>query len=54
MDYVLLNHELEEMRYVKMGYTQQEAHDMANKRFNYQELVEKERKNGNHKKRKNK
>lgn len=54
MDYVLLNHELEEMRYIEMGYTQQEAHDMANKRFNYQELVEKERKNGNHKKRKNK
>ena len=53
MDYVLLNHELEEMRYVNMGYSQQEAHNLANKRYNYQELVEKERKNGNNKKRKN-
>lgn len=53
MDYVLLNHELEEMRYIQMGYTQQDAHNLANKKYNYQELVEKERKNGSNKKRKN-
>ncbi len=50
MDIVMLKHEIEEMQYVDMGYSQQEAHKLANKKYNYQELVNKEERNGNNKK----
>lgn len=40
-DLTLLKHELEEMKFVKMGKTQSEAHDLASIKYNYtQEVIE--------------
>jgi hypothetical protein len=39
-DIILLNHELMEMRLVKNGMTQDEAHIIATKQFNYREAFE--------------
>ena len=50
MDLILLDHEMEEMKLREAGYTQQFAHEMANKKFNYQKLVVAEKKNGSNKK----
>ena len=38
-DIVLLKHEYAESRYMSKGYSQQEAHDRANKRYNYKEAL---------------
>ncbi len=51
-DIIMLKHEIEEMSYREMGYTQQQAHDLANEKYNYQAIIKEERKNGNSKKRK--
>ena len=50
MDLILLNHEMEEMKLREAGYPQQFAHEMANKKFNYQKMVVAEKKNGSNKK----
>ena len=42
-DHVLLKHELLEMEYVAQGMTQDEAHRLATKEYNYYEATEKER-----------
>lgn len=38
-DIVLLKHEYAESRYMAKGYSQQAAHDRANKRYNYKEAL---------------
>lgn len=38
-DLTLINHELEERRLVQSGLTQSQAHDLANKKYNYQKEV---------------
>lgn len=39
-DITLLKHELEEIKFVKMGKTQNEAHKLASKKYNYDKGVE--------------
>ena len=36
-DITLINHELLEMSYINQGYSQQEAHNLANEQYNYTE-----------------
>lgn len=38
-DYILLKHEYEEQGYMAKGYSQQQAHDMANIKYNYTESL---------------
>lgn len=38
-DVVLLKHEYAESRYMAKGYSQQEAHDRANRKYNYKEAL---------------
>ena len=38
-DYILLQHEYAEQNYMSKGYSQQQAHDMANKEFNYKKSL---------------
>ena len=38
-DIILLKHEYSESRYMEKGYSQQEAHDRANRRYNYREAL---------------
>ena len=40
-DIIMLNHELLEKQLVDKGYTQEEAHNEANKKFNYEEFFDK-------------
>ena len=40
-DLVLLQHEYLESNLMKMGYTQQAAHDLANEQFNYWDTIQK-------------
>lgn len=40
-DIIMLNHELLEKQLVDKGYTQEKAHNEANKKFNYEEFFEK-------------
>lgn len=38
-DITMLKHELEEIKYLKQGFAQDEAHDLAQKRYNYSKEV---------------
>ena len=40
-DHILLKHEYAEQAYMSKGYSQQQAHDMANKKYNYAESIKK-------------
>ena len=46
IDIVLLNHEIEEMKYREKGYPQRIAHELANKKYNYQKMLLSEKRNG--------
>ena len=50
IDILLLKHEIEEMKYREKGLPQHIAHELANKKYNYQKMLLLEKQNGSDKK----